>query len=255
MKRLFLILLIPILMSSCASTYFFSTISSLSEDLFQTETGDFISDSDSLLVAYWFNGENMPISINVYNKSRKPLYIDWGRSSIIVGDKAITYRNRLISIDDDESYGSLVHEAASFIPPMSRRTFVTRCLSNFEYGNMEGQYFKKTSIPDNSGVPVEVKMLEFSRNTTPLKFRSYLSFYTSNYNDTFSTEHEFYISSLIKTNKISLQTLPEDKSARGDMFYIEKVSKNKVFGTTVLGATFLVGLGAVELVLSPDEGE
>lgn len=251
MKRILLILMLPLFLSSCGSTYFYSTMSSLSQDIFQTENGDFIAENDSLLVAYWFNGENLPIFINVYNKSSEPLYVDWSRSSIIIDGKAINYRSQIMAVSDDNSMEYAV-ESRSFIPPMSRTTFQTRALSNFNYDNLKDQYFKNTKLPDKSGVPLKVQTLEFSKRTSPLSFKSFLSFYTYDPSSPFSMEHEFYISSLIKTKNISPYSMTKDLVTRGDLFYIEKVSKNRVFGGTLLGVTALVGLVAIEVIATPD---
>jgi len=243
----------------------------LDDDLAQTEDGDFVTEDDSLLVAYWFNGENAPVFINVYNKTASPLYVDWARSSIITGDVAASYKDKIVSISDGsqphdsysnttiiindgvvttDSYGH-ISESVSFIPPRSRKTFTTYALSNFNYDNLGDKFFKKAKLPDKYGIPADIKLLEFSENNTPLRFRSYLTFYNQ-YDKPFSMEHEFYISRLIKTKDLPPKSATNDFIGRGDLFYIEKVSKNKGFGEVLLGTTLLVGVVALDVALSSD---
>lgn len=234
-------------MSSCAPIYFYSTLTSLNEDLQQTDNGDFISDSDSLLVAYWFNGENTPIYINVYNKTDKPLYVDWSRSSLIKDGQAISYQGRISSVSDGGQHYPWLDDQV-FIPPHSRKTFYSPVLSAFQYGDLDNQYFKKDTVRMAGGYTTSVKRLDFSTKTTPLRFRSYLSFYTNNSNEPFSVEHDFYVSNLMKGQGIGSNDMKSDFGLRGDVSYTLKNSKNKAFFEgvgIVVGTAALVGVVVV----------
>lgn len=257
-------------LSSCAPTYYYSTLASLYDDSEQTVDGDFITENDSVLVAYWFNGRNAPVYINVYNKSSKPLYVDWNKSALIVQDEAMSYRSRVMKLSDEvddpsgisidingrdysinnNNSGSRMSDV-SFIPPWSRTTFKTFQLSYFDYGQIKKNAFKKKKIPNKDGIPVDVNFLPFTEDNSPLRFRSYLTLYKTP-NRPFTMENEFYISSLVKTKDITPRNMPQDLFNRGDMFYIEKESKNKGFGEAVLGATLLVGAVALDIALSSD---
>jgi len=238
-------------------------------DSAQTEDGDFVTENDSILVAYWFNGENAPIYINIFNKSSKPLYVDWSKSALIVQDEAMSYRTRVMKLSDemaDPSQVSIDIEGRnytininnsgsssdiSFIPPWSRSTFNTYQLSSFDYGRISKDAFKNAKIQLNDGEVGNVKILKFNEENSPLRFRSYLTLYKTPDNP-FQMENEFYISMLMKSKDLTPKTMPQDMFARGDMFYIEKVSKNKGFGEAVLGATLLVGAVALDIALSND---
>ncbi|MDU1905754.1 MAG: hypothetical protein E6772_13330 [Dysgonomonas sp.] len=268
--RLHLILLLPaFLLSSCASTYFYSTISTLNEDMYQNEDGDFIMEEDSLLVAYWFSGRNAPVYINVYNKSGSPLYVDWASSSIIVDNVANSYNGNIYDIDrePEESSSQNIYidgnsvivnsytdhtvepEQVSFIPPYSRSTFNTMHLANFDYENLKGKYFKNVKLGSKSGEIVPAKMIKFTEESTPLRFRSYLTLYRDK-EAPFPIEHEFYISNLIKTKHVKPNNLPDNLFNKGNMFYIEKESKNKGFGEALLGTTLVLGLFVIDAAIT-----
>lgn len=269
MKYICTLLSCIFLLSSCASTYFYSTIKSLNDDTFQTEDGDFITENDSLLVAYWFNGRNAPIYINVYNKSETPLYVDWTKSSIIVDDVASSYNNNVYNMSKQpeenthqniyvdggnvsiNSYTDYIvkPENISFIPPHSRVTFNTMHLANFEYSNLSDKYFKNARLASRDGEVYKVKLLTFSEENTPLRFRSYLTLYKKQ-DSPFPIEHEFYISNLIKTKDIDPENLPDNFFNRGDIFFIEKQSKNKGVGEALLGTTLVLGLFVLDAAIT-----
>jgi len=273
--RLYLILLLPaFLLSSCASSFFYSTISTLNENMYQNEDGDFIMEEDSLLIAYWFSGRNAPIYINVYNKSGSPLYVDWTRSSIIVDDVANSYKGNIYNMDKEPEESSsqniyidknsvivnsytdhtVESEQVSFIPPYSRSTFNTMHLANFDYENLKGKYFKNVKLGSKSGEIVSAKMIKFTEENTPLRFRSYLTLYHDK-GTPFPIEHEFYISNLIKTKNVKPNNLPDNLFNKGNMFYIEKESKNKGFGEAMLGTTLVLGLFVLDAAIASDYDE
>ncbi len=43
-------------------------------------------------------GENAPVTITIYNKLNEPLYVDWGRSALIIDDVATTYDPKVASV-------------------------------------------------------------------------------------------------------------------------------------------------------------
>ena len=57
----------------------------------KNERGDFVQENDTVRISYRFWGENAPVTITIYNKLDEPLYVDWGRSALIIDDVATTY--------------------------------------------------------------------------------------------------------------------------------------------------------------------
>lgn len=250
MKYLFAILAVSFMLSSCGSTYFYTTISSLDYDMAQNDDGDFISENDSVLVAYWFNGENAPIFINVYNKTETPLYVDWAESSLIIGNNAMSYDGNIINISDE--YGNRYEDEISFVPPRSRVTFNTMPFVDLSYDNIPDKNFSDSKIPDKDGLINKVKILDFDENNTPLRFRSFLTLY-KNPDNPFTAEHEFFVSKVIKSKDLTPKSITDDLFKRGDLFYTIKESKNKhVLGNVLLG-TALAGLVVVGVVWGDSE--
>lgn len=260
--------------SSCGSTYFYSKVSSLDDDIFQTDDGDFIAERDSFQVSYWFKGYNAPIFINVYNKSDKPLYVDWNKSLLLRDSVPMLYRGTMdvVSGDSDhvlekvkivngqeiitlEDLGRLPRDV-SYIPPQSRVTFQSNGLSDFKYSESTNIHLKKGKTQDNSGLWSDIQTSNFTNKKTPLKFQSLLTLYNES-NKEISVLNNFYISSLIKTKGFSPSQLPQSMGDRGDWFYWEQKSKNNQF-FEVVGGIVLVGVVVVAAAFgdyNPDDGD
>ena len=258
MKQSFCILLLSLFFSSCGSTYFYSKVSTLDEETFQTDDGDFIFEKEDYLVAYWFKGYNAPIFINVYNKSDEPLYVDWNKSLLVRDSVPMLYRGTVdvVSGDSDhvlekvktvngkevvtiEDLGHLPRDV-SYIPPQSRVTFKSNALSDFKYPESTDFYLKKGKTQDKNGLWSDIQTLNFTSEKSPLKFQSLLTLYNKSQPE-ISVLNNFYISNLIRTKGFDPSRLPQSMNDRGDWFYNERVSKNKQF-LEVTGVVILVGV-------------
>ncbi len=65
--------------------------------------GDFVQENDTVRISYRFWGENAPVTITIYNKLDEPLYVDWGRSALIIDDVATTYDPKVASVRGESS--------------------------------------------------------------------------------------------------------------------------------------------------------
>lgn len=264
MKKIFTALLLAVLLSSCGSTFFYSKISSSDDNIFQNEDGDFIVDNDSVLVAYWFNGRNTPLNINVYNKSESPLYVDWNHSFLMKSDSTVKlYKENVVAVDGEfdhliekrvvengrenveiKSLGVLP-ENVSYIPPKSRVTFESDVLSDFRYIQTKGGFFSENKlnteqIKSDKGETKDVKTMDFTNQNSPLSFKTYLVLYNEP-KSSFLIENEFYVSMLIKGKDLYPSMLSNNMGKRGDITYIEKETSGKQLGQGVL----YTSLGAI----------
>jgi len=264
MKTIFLSICLALGLVACSPTYYYTRISTLSEEVAQNDEGDFIIENDSLLVAYWFNGQDAPIFINIYNKSNEPLFVDWSRSALIMDDVAVSFKNNIFDIakepsaaivesvsgrDDDYIVESAYPDGddVSFIPPQSRITFQSYLLSEMEYEQVPDKLYQKSTIPDKDGILSHVKLLRFGEEDTPLKFKSYLTFYREADNP-FTMNHEFYVSDLIKSEALTPKNAQLEFINKGDIFYTKREHKHKkTFGNVMLG-TALAGLVVVGII-------
>lgn len=250
MKHIFFIILTLFLLPSCGSTYFYTSLKSLDYDMEQNEEGDFISENDSVLVAYWFNGKDAPVFINVYNKTDEPLYVDWTRSSLIIGDEAMSYQGHIGNISDEYGYG----EDKSFIPPHSRMTFNTMPFYGLSFQNIDKNRYRRSTVPDKEGSLQKVEITDFNEISTPLRFRSFLTMYRVP-EKPFSAEHSFYISRIIKSKNLTPGNITDDLFKRGDVFYLEKENRNKYVAGDILLGTAVAGLVVVGIAWGGDDYE
>ena len=269
MGKLLLLVVIVFTMASC-STYQYNTISSASvkKDL---STGEFISENDSLKITYNFYGEGAPVNISVFNKLNSGIHIDWSRSALIVGDKAISYTGKNISISGNVAANTyrynksintveggfkataVVPEDRTFIPPHSeieksvasvKQLFVTAPDSVFRVSTLLP--LEKTG--DISNADIKIKLADFTKESSPLIFKSYLTFVLEKQPSTqlFTSVDEFYVSNIVKTS-VKPKFYNNYIRESGNIFYSSKVTGygKAMSGITVAAAAIaLTGLTA-----------
>ncbi len=264
--------------SSCSSTFYYSILDTKDQQTEKVENGDFLIETDSLWIAYCFKGESAPIQITVFNKTDKPLYVDWGKSALIVNDLAVSYAGRNVDfnihreeITSGSSYSSGYRNHSSsfytvnkedigmnvklppevgFIPP---KTMISESTLNIQIGldNLNKQDYKKQIMGDKNNNAHKIKRARFTEENTPLKFKSYLTVY-SEPDKPMSFEQEFYISNIIRTNAIKPKNLTEELADRGDWFYIEKPANNS-FVNILLGTTIVAGAVILDASLNNED--
>jgi hypothetical protein len=213
MKRyVFFCILTLICFSSCDTYVRVMTFRSTANNM---DSSSLIFDNDSLRINYNFYGKGSGIGITVFNKLSKPLYIDWGRSSYIIGDKKYSYwqneSNLTVSHTDEKGVENVYMTQAeryAFIPP---NTSVSKYKDlyipvNFRLVSMqkEGYLKVKSAYTNRDFDSFKIKEAGFTRQNTPFVFRNYLTISTDS---KFGTEgyldHEFWISEVkdMKTRK------------------------------------------------------
>jgi hypothetical protein len=229
-------------LASC-SRYQASTISS-TNIIKDERTGTFNMENDSVKISYSFYGINAPVEIQVYNKLDKPLYIDWQKSAVIVGDNAVSYAGKDVHINgniDASSYriGSVSSSSGNlsavatlptdvtFLPPHSR-------ISNVPLTVVDGLL----NVPDSAlaatqlyyvdanlggSVAVRAKQAKFTPETSPLKFKSYLTLYTTEGESrkVMTYQQSFFVSQLIST-VANPKNWESYRDKRGDIFITAK---------------------------------
>lgn len=260
MKQFLSQLCILISLTSCGSTYFYSTLSSNSENTWKDDDGYFITEVDSVEVIHSFKGENAPIMITISNKSKQPVYIDWSRSSVIIDGVANSYSSILptseagtsnLNFNISENFSNKIlslPENITFIPPASIVNYQTVSLTNFGFEEINNNQYQNKKMGDKNGYSSNVKVLNFSISDSPLLFRSYLTLYKDD-DASIIVDEEFYLSNLIKTKSISPSSMHSSLFDRGDMFYI-RIAPNNQFGEILLGTTLLMGVVILDAALT-----
>lgn len=242
MRKLLIIFIATMLFSSCASTYYYSTINSNDERVFKMHNGDFLVEDDTVSITYSFNGYDVPIWINIYNKLDKPLLIDWSKSFLIIDDLATGYSKKGGSFEGfSRSYGSTYHtpsgwsfnestemtrgninlpENVAFIPPRTRVEYEGLRIENINYEEiLKDTDYSKSYINDKKGNPKAVQALDFDPQNSPIRFRSYLTLYAEDKPEQgIVYDQSFFISNVVKT-KSNPENLSSRFSGRGDVSF------------------------------------
>lgn len=246
--------------TSCSSTYFYTTLNSTSPELEKVDNGDFLFQNDSLWIAHCFKGEDAPIQITVFNKLDVPLYVDWNRSSLILNDVAYTYNTGKASSNTYVERGyDYVHETTvnstqfpkhvTFVPP---KTMVThhplRIAAQFD--EISKKNYEKGKLGTKDGQTVNIKRINYDYDSSPLHFTSYITVYYEP-DKLQSYELDFHVTNLIRTN-VKPDNLPADMADRGDFFYQQKRPNNT--GWYILADVALVtGAVALDVLLYGDD--
>lgn len=163
MKKLLVQFVILVSLTSCGSTYFYSTLNSDSEKTWKDDDGYFITELDSIDIIHSFKGENAPIMITVLNKSKQPVYIDWNKSSVIIDGVANSYSGSIVPISRSSTSNTdfllasnysnttfdttlSLPENITFIPPFSRINYQTLSLTNFGFEEINNKEYQNKKM-------------------------------------------------------------------------------------------------------------
>lgn len=257
-----------LLSTSCTSTYFYSTLETTSYNVEKVENGDFLYENDSLWIAHCFKGEDAPIQITIFNKMNIPLYVDWSKSALILGNVAHSYAGEQTQISSSSEsttyhnpYWGTSHtytntdasiqspQYVNVIPPQTMITKNALRLSA-QFDEIKKNEYSKGKLVDKDGMIANIGRITYNLDNSPLKFGSYISIYAKP-DEIHSYTTNFYVTNLIKT-KVSPKSLPADMAERGDTFYQHKRPNNT--GWEILGATAIVaGAVAVEVMVHKDD--
>jgi hypothetical protein len=250
-----------ILLTSC-TVYHYTTVESKS--IQKNEQAGFAEENDTMRIEYNFNGYSGPVSIRILNKTDRPLYVDWKRSSIIVNNNAISYFNPNIQLDGTISSQSIqstnqvsagdgtvhanlaVQPGISFIPPHAYTQNNYVHLSSFVNSRIPAEQMKREKLYIDN-LEYNLRKIYFSETNTPLFFKSYITFILGDNNgQSFSKQHDFYIASFSRT---SLK--PEER-------YHNRIPGNTFFTSsptgvgTFVGVTALLGGITLAAIAAPD---
>jgi len=269
MNKIVTLLISVFLLSSCSTTYYISKLDS--PDLIKNpQTGALTFENDSIKITYNFFGENAPVHVDIYNKLKVPMYIDWQRSALIIGETAVSYMGNKLKFNgsmsssswgaDNYSYwkerwtngsfsgSATIPEGLAFIPPHAKVERTQLRLDKIVYKNIqESQYeTEKLGMPDGS--LKKIKVSKFTNGNSPLSFRSYLTVYTleegMNKPKLMTYEQSFFVEEVSKL-RLNPKNLLSYEHQSGDTFY-NKEYKGKGWGTVglVAGTVAVAGISA-----------
>jgi hypothetical protein len=176
---------------------------------------------------YSFAGENLQVSVNIYNKLLQPLYIDLTRSTVVLNNSQVSdpfYRDGQIS----------------FIAPLASVTLKSNPIKTTFINLHRQDSLKDETMKTNMGLNHI-----YNEGTTPVFFRTILAI-TPNENYSYPTffDYSFWVSDV-------LQTLTTPRSfiyKPSNQFYIRKTT---AFTKVAYGSVIVTGL--IGAGLSPAE--
>ncbi len=269
------------LLTGCSS-YYYAVLSSNDSGGDRDERRDFVQETDTVRIAYSFNGEDAPVSICIYNKLDKPLFVDWTRSALIIDEVATPYEDGKAVIEGEtlsssyattqqtdrrysDTYASgrerfpaqvTLPAGVSFLPPKTKIEKSPLRLADFPFDKIPNDAYRKQSFAAVDGSSVTMRVKEFTEEDSPLYFRTYLTLYTDaapgGQPQVMTFERSFYVSKLFKAGNVSPSSFSRDQQEAGDFFYVHKV---KGANAGIIAGTIAIGVAgiAIEATLGPSE--
>ncbi|WP_020601731.1 hypothetical protein [Spirosoma spitsbergense] len=182
-----------------------------------------VLDNDTLTLRYNFASERGRMHLSIVNKLNQPLYIDWKRSSFIIGQDKIDYWRDVSDVQlsgSSSSYATLYNrytvgymsgqisrdDAVGFIPPqtkLEKQQFVIVPNGSLKLPGTFTIEQEKANWVDRKK-PVDVKMYTYDNDKSPLTFRNYLTLSTDkDFKTEFHIDTKFWAS--------DVKVLPRDQ--------------------------------------------
>lgn len=215
-----------LLLAVGCTPYHFFTIKSY--DL-PPDASALVVDNDTLQITYALipvNGLDNGLLINVQNKSESPIFVDWSQSAVIIGNTTL-YPFDVTGVAQTMA-GSQVGNTR-FIPPRSSLQSIPIPIQAATYSAEARKKFKKEIVKTQLGTTA-VQSLQFTPENSPIRFRSYLTFYSEKAPKIpMRMEHSFWASEVVTSTddqlfehlspkqKLSFDTSPRNKLRKWGM--------------------------------------
>ena len=248
MRTILHLTIVVVLFSSCSKFQYYSLAA---DNLSKNKKQEFIAENDTCRITYNFYGEKGPIHISIYNKTNKPLQVDWKKSAVIFGDDAVSYFTPDSKIDGQiektfykSNYSSISAtisspESLQFIPPQTSISNQNLFIQSKFNKNIIAE--SRREAIETKGATVKVKKYQFGKHNSPISFRSYITFMMEN--SSFSVDHKFYATDMFETG-VRPGNFPVNQ---GDKFYLRgKSGYGKVSGVVVGIGLLAVIYGAAQ---------
>ncbi|GAB3564450.1 hypothetical protein GCM10027578_09930 [Spirosoma luteolum] len=212
MKAFLLGVVAAVMLSSCTRTV--QVVTLRGNNVQPVEKEGLVLDNDSLTLRYNFSSERGTMNVTLLNKLDRPLYVDWKRSSLVIGNTKLDYWQDVSDVNlamSGVSHGLYSRyligsingtisrsEPVGFMPPKTTLTKTQFIL--VPDGTVPLDDRKRTVKTQRSRImdhtkPVTVNSYAFGADQSPLKFRSYLTLATDkDFKDEFHIDTKFWAS-------------------------------------------------------------
>jgi hypothetical protein len=202
------IIIIGFVLSICACKPIYQVMEIDSNEVIKSDS-TFSYSNDDLIINYNFWSENGIISINIYNKSENPIYIDWNRSHLIFNELSMEYWNeaedtQLITEVSQSTFlsgnnaflkksvnlsSSISPKKIIHLPPQSYIHIAKYLISTSPYWTCDYNLkYKKSKI---------VNTKKFTSKNSPIVFRNYLTYSSNEEFDSLKIiDNDFYVNTM-----------------------------------------------------------
>ena len=218
MRIVLLLIFISILLSSCSKYQYYSLASTTSKN----QNQQFLFENDTCKISYSFKGLNGPVSISIYNKTNKPLEVDWKKSALIIGDSSSSFfePEMILNGEVERSRYAISNnitgtvsqpESIDFIPPQSAviKQSTRYIRTKFVKAAGEARELKEDQQ--------KLRAYKFTKENSPVGFRIYLTLISDN--NSFNIEHSFYATEVIETSAPLI-----NPGTKGSNFFVKEKS-------------------------------
>ncbi|GAB4038798.1 hypothetical protein GCM10028809_58080 [Spirosoma gilvum] len=196
-----------------------------------------VLDNDTLTLRYNFASERGLMHLTVLNKLNKPLYVDWKRSSFIIGQDKVDYWSDVSDVNLTGSasrysrYASPVYlsgtiskqDPIAFIPPQTRlekKQFIVVPQGSVRLTGPSTTEQEKAKWTDRKK-PVDIINYAYSVDQSPLTFRNYLTLSTDkDFKTEFTIDTKFWASGVKVLPRDQILSQQSTSSYDGRGYYI-----------------------------------
>ncbi|GAB2524957.1 hypothetical protein [Spirosoma aerophilum] len=177
----------------------------------QPDNEGLVLDTDTLTLRYNFASERGLMHLSLVNKLDKPLYIDWKRSSFIIGQNKVDYWYDVVDVHlvgrstNYSRYSTTTSlngtfakpEQISFVPPqtkLEKQQFIVVPSGQLTLGGTPTTIQERAKGEDRKK-PIDINVFKYASGQSPLTFRNYLTLSTDkDFKTEFSIDTKFWAS-------------------------------------------------------------
>lgn len=238
-------------------------------DQLELRDDQWVHENDTVAVLYGFYGSGGHMSFAILNKSPRPLYINWKTSALVLNGQRMQYWtdatrvsgsastrtvSSTFSVTDSDwawiarsvtSIRSESHfegvmardEMVTSLPPQSYIGFIRyRLASDIIASSGRGVIEKEESNPKRPLRKEKVKMMAFSKQDSPVRFRNFLQLsFSEEMSDAFYVDDEFWVNVVLDMSYRHFQGEFKPAYPGGRKYYAMPFKKRSSFYLRYVG--------------------
>ncbi|MBN9386091.1 MAG: hypothetical protein J0H74_35365 [Chitinophagaceae bacterium] len=215
------LILLGLLSFSSCTTYQYITLGS--PEVAQDASKSLTWENDTMRLTYNFHGEGGPISITLANKMDKPLFVNWTKSALIRDGQAFSLMDRNVQISGAFAGASVggrgfrytgggfsgslqLPEGVDLVPPGAHiaKNLNAAAVPSAVYSDkfMDKTQAQEKKVVLSTGGGYKYKQYSFDQSSSPVQFKSYLTFSLANSTEEFFVSHSFYAREILLSEEV-----------------------------------------------------